>query len=70
MPVNISQRMPDDLHERVKAFAADNGLSINVLINQACEYFLSSGGFASFERRLSALEMQVGANSFHTGFQS
>ena len=54
--VNLSQRMPDDLHERVKAFAAENGLSINGVINQACEYFLSSSDFPTLERRIAALE--------------
>ena len=54
--VNISQRMPEDLHERVKAFATENGLSINGVINQACEYFLSSSDFPTLERRIAALE--------------
>ena len=56
MVVNIAQRMPDDLHERVRAFAATNGLSVNGVINQACEYFLSSGNYADMERRITALE--------------
>jgi len=56
MVVNVAQRMPDDLHERVKAFATENGLSINAVINQACEYFLSSGDFPTLERRIAALE--------------
>ena len=56
MVVNFSQRMPDDLHKRVRAFATENGLSINGAINQACEYFLASGNYANTERRLAALE--------------
>ena len=39
----LLQRMPDELHERLKRHAGENGLSVNRVVNRACECYLAHG---------------------------
>ena len=53
------QRMPDDLHDRVKQLAQEYGTSVNGLINTTMKGLLESEGLEAVERRVSELEKEV-----------
>jgi hypothetical protein len=54
--MKVLLRVPDDLYGTLKNLAATSGLSINALINKACDQYVASGDMPILERRISALE--------------
>lgn len=55
----FNQRMPEDLHKRIKSLAKDYGVSMNELVNMACEEFALTGRLPELEKRVSELEKEV-----------
>ena len=55
----FNQRMPDDLHKRVKKLAKEYGTSVNGLINTTMKGLLESEGLSALEQRVSELEREV-----------
>ena len=54
-----NQRMPAELHERIKKLAKDYETSVNEMVNIACEEFLRSGKIETLENRLEAVEKDI-----------
>ena len=62
MTAKLMQRMPAELHGRLKELALENKMSVNTLVNQICELYFTKGEKTSpVERRLADLESRVGA---------
>ena len=62
MTAKLMQRMPAELHGRLKELALENKMSVNTLVNQICELYFAKGEKTSpVERRLADLESRVGA---------
>ena len=61
MKAKLLQRMPVELHGRLKCLAAENNVSVNTLVNQICEWFFAKdANLSPVERRLVDLESRVG----------
>jgi hypothetical protein len=55
----LTQRMPEDLHQRLLKLSENYGVSLNTLINMACEEFEKTGRLDELERRIEELENQI-----------
>jgi len=53
------QRIPAELHEKLKTLATASGMSVNTIINQACEAYVQYNTAPSIADRLSALEEKL-----------
>ncbi len=51
--------MPDELHKRIEALCDDYGVSMNTLVNMACEEYLKTGRLPDLEEKVSKLEKEV-----------
>ena len=48
--------MSEELHARIQKLADDYNMSLNAMINHACEEFLRDGKIEALERRVTELE--------------
>ena len=59
MNAKFTQRMPDDLHKRITELSENYGVSVNTLINMACDEFEKTGLIDELKRRIEQLEKEV-----------
>ena len=56
---NVTQRVPNDLLDKIRAAADEDGMSINAFINKACRQYVNSNDRPMLERRVRQLEAKI-----------
>jgi len=57
--IKTLQRTPAELHERLKTLAAASGMSVNAIINKACELYVASVDMPTLQQRLEKHEKRI-----------
>ena len=57
--MKLTQRMTDELFEKLKAAAEADGISINAVINQACKQYVENADRPTLEKRIAQLETKM-----------